>query len=272
MGGKAVIVRSFARIHEANLKKQGVLALTFANPIDYELIRVDDTVDIVGLADLAPGNPGQGGRPPRRWHRRRDRHDAHHVRGAHRVVPSGISPESAGGTTAVDPPRAKPRGLERLGAAMVRHRRIVVVVWIVALVGLGAGAAAQNSVLRDVFSVPGANSQSATDVLDQRFPAQQQPQATIVIAARPGRERHRRGDPGGGRIDAGGDRQAAGRRVGQEPVRAAGTRVEGRPHRDRHRVLHGHVLRPAARRLHGPDRGGASRSRRPGSRWSSVAR
>ena len=57
MGGKAVIVRSFARIHEANLKKQGVLALTFADPSDYELVRVDDTVDIVGLADLAPGRP-----------------------------------------------------------------------------------------------------------------------------------------------------------------------------------------------------------------------
>ena len=51
MGGRAVIVRSFARIHEANLKKQGVLALTFANPVDYERVLVDDTVDIVGLAD-----------------------------------------------------------------------------------------------------------------------------------------------------------------------------------------------------------------------------
>jgi aconitate hydratase len=57
MNGRAVIVRSFARIHEANLKKQGVLALTFANPDDYERIRHDDTVDIVGLADLAPGRP-----------------------------------------------------------------------------------------------------------------------------------------------------------------------------------------------------------------------
>ena len=57
MNGRAVIVRSFARIHEANLKKQGVLALTFANPDDYERIQVDDTVDIVGLADLAPGRP-----------------------------------------------------------------------------------------------------------------------------------------------------------------------------------------------------------------------
>src|SRR5689334_18953026 len=57
MNGRAVIVRSFARIHEANLKKQGVLALTFANPDDYERVQADDTIDIVGLADLAPGRP-----------------------------------------------------------------------------------------------------------------------------------------------------------------------------------------------------------------------
>jgi aconitate hydratase len=55
LGGRAVIVRSFARIHEANLKKQGVLALTFADPADYEKIQADDSVDITGLADLAPG-------------------------------------------------------------------------------------------------------------------------------------------------------------------------------------------------------------------------
>jgi aconitate hydratase len=57
MGGRAVIVRSFARIHEANLKKQGVLALTFANPLDYERVLVDDKVDIIDLAALAPGRP-----------------------------------------------------------------------------------------------------------------------------------------------------------------------------------------------------------------------
>ncbi|HZP27788.1 MAG TPA: aconitate hydratase [Acidimicrobiia bacterium] len=57
MGGKAVIARSFARIHEANLKKQGVLALTFKDPDDYLKVRADDTVDITGLADLAPGRP-----------------------------------------------------------------------------------------------------------------------------------------------------------------------------------------------------------------------
>ena len=57
MGGRAVIVRSFARIHETNLKKQGVLALTFKDPGDYDRILVDDTVDIVGLAELAPDAP-----------------------------------------------------------------------------------------------------------------------------------------------------------------------------------------------------------------------
>jgi aconitate hydratase len=55
MGGRAVIVRSFARIHEANLKKQGVLALTFVNGLDYERVLVADKVDILGLDELAPG-------------------------------------------------------------------------------------------------------------------------------------------------------------------------------------------------------------------------
>jgi aconitate hydratase len=57
MNCKGVIVRSFARIHEVNLKKQGVLALTFVNPDDYERFEADDDVDIVGLAELAPGKP-----------------------------------------------------------------------------------------------------------------------------------------------------------------------------------------------------------------------
>jgi aconitate hydratase len=56
MNGRAVIARSFARIHEANLKKQGVLALTFADPSDYDKIRADDTIDVV-LRDLVPGKP-----------------------------------------------------------------------------------------------------------------------------------------------------------------------------------------------------------------------
>jgi len=54
LGCLVVIVRSFARIHETNLKKQGVLPLTFVDPADYERIRVDDRVSIRGLAGLAP--------------------------------------------------------------------------------------------------------------------------------------------------------------------------------------------------------------------------
>ncbi|MEE4165457.1 MAG: aconitate hydratase, partial [Desulfocapsaceae bacterium] len=55
LGGAAVIVRSFARIHESNLKKQGLLAFTFDNPDDYDLIREDDRLTIPDLAGLAPG-------------------------------------------------------------------------------------------------------------------------------------------------------------------------------------------------------------------------
>jgi aconitate hydratase len=54
---KAVICRSFARIAETNLKKQGVLPLWFADPTDYDQIAVDDRIAIVGLADLAPDQP-----------------------------------------------------------------------------------------------------------------------------------------------------------------------------------------------------------------------
>jgi len=55
LGGAAVIARSFARIHETNLKKQGLLALTFSDPADYDRIRAGDRIDLLGLAALAPG-------------------------------------------------------------------------------------------------------------------------------------------------------------------------------------------------------------------------
>ena len=55
LGVKAVIVKSFARIHQTNLKKQGMLALTFVNPADYDKVRQDDQVDIVGFDAFAPG-------------------------------------------------------------------------------------------------------------------------------------------------------------------------------------------------------------------------
>ena len=57
LNGAAVISRSFARIHETNLKKQGLLALTFSDPADYDRVREDDRISIVGLSELAPGKP-----------------------------------------------------------------------------------------------------------------------------------------------------------------------------------------------------------------------
>lgn len=57
LGGRAIIVKSFARIHETNLKKQGMLALTFANPEDYNKIKEDDLLDIQGLTTFAAGVP-----------------------------------------------------------------------------------------------------------------------------------------------------------------------------------------------------------------------
>ena len=54
LGGRAILVKSFARIHETNLKKQGMLPLTFANPADYDKFREDDKVTITGLKELAP--------------------------------------------------------------------------------------------------------------------------------------------------------------------------------------------------------------------------
>jgi aconitate hydratase len=57
LGGAAVIVRSFARIHESNLKKQGLLALVFQHAADYDRIREDDRISLVGLRDMAPGKP-----------------------------------------------------------------------------------------------------------------------------------------------------------------------------------------------------------------------
>lgn len=57
LGVKAVLVKSFARIHETNLKKQGMLALTFANETDYDKIQENDTFNFVDLKEFAPGKP-----------------------------------------------------------------------------------------------------------------------------------------------------------------------------------------------------------------------
>jgi aconitate hydratase len=57
LGVKVVLVRSFARIHETNLKKQGMLAITFADKDDFSKIREDDTIDLTGLTSFTPGKP-----------------------------------------------------------------------------------------------------------------------------------------------------------------------------------------------------------------------
>ncbi len=57
LGVRAVLVKSFARIHETNLKKQGMLGLTFSNKNDYDKIQEDDTIDIIGLTNFTPGKP-----------------------------------------------------------------------------------------------------------------------------------------------------------------------------------------------------------------------
>lgn len=57
LGVRAILVKSFARIHETNLKKQGMLALTFANKEDYNKIKEDDTFDVIGLTTFSPDKP-----------------------------------------------------------------------------------------------------------------------------------------------------------------------------------------------------------------------
>lgn len=57
LGVRAVLVKSFARIHETNLKKQGMLALTFANESDYDKVQEDDTINVLDLKDFSPGKP-----------------------------------------------------------------------------------------------------------------------------------------------------------------------------------------------------------------------
>jgi aconitate hydratase len=57
LGCAVVLVKSFARIHETNLKKQGILPLTFKDPRDYDRVAAQDRVSVTGLAALAPGKP-----------------------------------------------------------------------------------------------------------------------------------------------------------------------------------------------------------------------
>ena len=57
LGVRVVLTKSFARIHETNLKKQGMLALTFADKNDYDKIQENDSIDIIGLTQFAPNQP-----------------------------------------------------------------------------------------------------------------------------------------------------------------------------------------------------------------------
>ncbi|HOO11130.1 MAG TPA: hypothetical protein PKW06_14420, partial [Cyclobacteriaceae bacterium] len=57
LGVRVILVKSFARIHETNLKKQGMLGLTFANEADYNKVKEDDTIDIIDLESFAPNKP-----------------------------------------------------------------------------------------------------------------------------------------------------------------------------------------------------------------------
>jgi aconitate hydratase len=57
LGVRVVLVKSFARIHETNLKKQGILALTFSDPADFDKVRENDLFDLAGLGTFRPGTP-----------------------------------------------------------------------------------------------------------------------------------------------------------------------------------------------------------------------
>ncbi len=77
LGVRVVLVKSFARIHETNLKKQGMLALTFADKNDYDKVQEDDTIDVLGLTEFTPGKQLQL--------------VLHHVKGGHEIIKANHS-------------------------------------------------------------------------------------------------------------------------------------------------------------------------------------
>ena len=93
---KVVLARSFARIHETNLKKQGILPLAFADPADWDKVEAQDRVDVLGLAGLAPGKAGAGG--PAQARRPDLTIQARHTltAGADRLVPGRLGPQRPG--------------------------------------------------------------------------------------------------------------------------------------------------------------------------------
>ena len=95
LGAAAIIVRSFARIHESNLKKQGLLALAFEDPACYDRVQETDRISLVGLNGLAPGEPVDLPPAPCRWNRRDHTAAAHLQRPPDRVVQGWGGPEPA---------------------------------------------------------------------------------------------------------------------------------------------------------------------------------
>ena len=104
------------------------------------------------------------------------------------MVQGGVGAESSGGATAVaDGADAARPAARPLGRFVVRRRWWVVGAWALVLaVTLLVPASGLHDVYRDVFTVPGTNSQESTNLLEQRFPSQQEPTASIVFAAKPG--------------------------------------------------------------------------------------
>ena len=88
-----MIARSFARIHESNLKKQGLLALTFQDPADYDRIRADDRLSLVGLEEMAPGQPVECRIKHADGSDRDAKLQPHLQRLAARMVPQGLGAE-----------------------------------------------------------------------------------------------------------------------------------------------------------------------------------
>jgi putative drug exporter of the RND superfamily len=97
------------------------------------------------------------------------------------VVHRGVGTEPSGGAAAEVADAPRPRGLERLGRFSAKRRWWVLGVWLLIAIALGAAAAPAGKPFRDSFSIPGSDSQAAVDVLAQRFPAQNLPNAQVVL-------------------------------------------------------------------------------------------
>ncbi len=97
------------------------------------------------------------------------------------MVHRGVGPQPAGGATAPVDDAPRPRGLERLGRFSARRKWWVLGTWLLVAIALIVSAAPAGKPFRDVFTIPGSDSQAAIDVLNQRFPAENLPTAQVVF-------------------------------------------------------------------------------------------